>query len=179
MSLKFDHIVGQQCLRTAVDSINAIHEFWTRYHNNTDRYFCTIFLISAVMPLSCIILRPDLNGTRTEATASFNKALQLMTDIADGFTLTRRMIERLQSVIDVATRPATFRIEGQEYNLLETLNRDVTNMSEEQNLPYGQQRAQRTFSNVGTPYMGDFSGMWDLGLEVDSLINYQTLIPMG
>lgn len=181
LSMSFDHVVGRECLQTAMRSIDAICDFWSSYHNNADRYFCTIFLTGAIMPLSCIIVRPDSNGNRADAILSFQKALKLMEVIAEGFSLARKMIERLQSVIDVATRPAMLQLEDQ--NMLENIDRNMSTANDDQNFFFGQHRSQSMFSNVDTPAMGDFPGVCDgtesLGIDIDNFVSYQMLIPMG
>lgn len=178
MSLKFDQVVERESLLTAASSVDAIHNFWTRYHNNADRYFCTIFLIGAIMPLSCMIVRSDPNVYRIEAVTSFRKALKVMEEIGEGFALARRMIERLQGVIDAAIRPIML-----DHEISETVNLDATITSDGQGSAFGQHRAPLLSSNLGTPSMGEVSGMWDdfasLGMDFDSLLNYQMLVPMG
>lgn len=146
MSLKFDQPTADECFNIATDTIDAVCEYFSRFHIAADRYLCTLYITNAMLPLSCIIVKQDHpEASREQSIASFNKALSFMEDISRDFALSRRMIHRLQGIIDLVKRAVLSRSQPQQ------MMGDEFNFDIDMN--------QFLFSNVGTPTMLDFPGL--------------------
>ncbi|KIX06721.1 uncharacterized protein Z518_04697 [Rhinocladiella mackenziei CBS 650.93] len=97
------------CVEIAASSINAMHEYhFSPLKQNTERFPTVSFLSGALVALTAVILgnKVDAN-TSQKAEAAFQKAIHLLEDMSPGFSLSRRLLRRFQSVIQAATRTMT------------------------------------------------------------------------
>lgn len=101
MSLTFDEAAADHCLQLSVESIDSITEYYASSFQSADRYFCTMFLTAAIMPLSCIILKGGYAGNiQSAALDAFTAAMRLMDGMAPSFDPTRRMLLRFSGIRD-------------------------------------------------------------------------------
>lgn len=67
---------------------------------NIERYSTTTYLTGAIIALSGVILAGNVDASqKRKAVQSLDKGVQILEDVAPGYTLARRMLERLQRVI--------------------------------------------------------------------------------
>jgi len=122
VSLKYDTQAAEACVAIASSSIDAIHAFHTsRFHQRTDRYSSVIYLAGAIIPLTCIIIKEEINDNdkalRASASEAFHKALTLLRDISPGHTFARRMLQRLRRIVDAANKKTVSKRPGGELDL--------------------------------------------------------------
>lgn len=107
MTLSFDEDTATQCLDVCKDSIDCLSAYYLSSSVLTDRYFCTMSLTAAIIPLSCIIVKSgrDIgNQIQTKAIDLFLLAIETMQNMAPTFQLTRRMISRLSGIIQAVEK---------------------------------------------------------------------------
>lgn len=103
LSFSYSTTTASECISIAGSSITAIatHNA-SSYHRPTDRYSSALYLVGALLPLICIILKASNdNGfdARSDAIALFKQGLQMLHDMAPNFSLARHVLERLRRVI--------------------------------------------------------------------------------
>lgn len=173
LSLKFSQSTAEESLWIATSSIDSVKVSLPWSYDQTERYFSTLYLTSALTVLSCIITKEDTSQTlRLEAIESFKRGIKLLEDISNGFILARRMLQRFQKVIKSTSKAISFQAEGRE------APPNHPNDEEQDSQP----RCMNLFDNVGnaedhdlaqphpgnfvvshmpTPSMGDYLGTWD------------------
>lgn len=107
MTLSFDDDTATQCIDVCKDSIDCLSAYYLSSSVLTDRYFCTMSLTAAIIPLSCIIVKSGReigNQIQTKAIDLFLLAIETMQNMAPTFQLTRRMISRLSGIIQAVEK---------------------------------------------------------------------------
>lgn len=162
MSLGFQKRTADDCLTIAASSIDACHSYFHASHYDIDRYFMNHYLTGAIIPLACIILRRDNDETsRPQATTLFHKAMAILESISVGYLLAQRMLQRFQSILNIANRPTEPHANGlQDGRLPDASNFQnaygLSNVEESNHL-----MSQFLISNINTPLAGF---QWD-GVE--------------
>ncbi|KAK4938712.1 hypothetical protein LTR10_020895 [Elasticomyces elasticus] len=92
-------------VEVANDSVECISASSKSAHKQPeDRYFMTVYLAGVLTPLSAVIVATNLSwAVRNRAIVTFQRANNALKELAKGFGLARRMLRRLQGVIDTVS----------------------------------------------------------------------------
>ncbi|KIW76440.1 hypothetical protein Z517_11186 [Fonsecaea pedrosoi CBS 271.37] len=98
--------VAALCVDIALASVEAMHQYhFSEFRRNSGRFPTVSFLSGVIFTLTSVILAKKADRpTLSKAGGGFLKAVQLLEDIAPGFTLGRRLFKRLQKVIKATTQ---------------------------------------------------------------------------
>jgi len=95
----------EEVVDIACDSISTIKSFLQNSIHRTDRYFSSAYLVGVISILSFIIKAAEtIQRKRDDAFSGFKKAVTMLEEIARGFNLARRMLQKCHGAIDGAAR---------------------------------------------------------------------------
>ncbi|KAK5176077.1 hypothetical protein LTR44_011352 [Exophiala sp. CCFEE 6388] len=97
------------CVEIAASSVDAMYEYrYSPLKQNTERFPTTSFLSGTIAALTAVILANKVDRASFQvASNALRKAVELLEDIAPGFSLARRLLRRLQNVIRATTQTMT------------------------------------------------------------------------
>ncbi|KAK4934568.1 hypothetical protein LTR10_024204 [Elasticomyces elasticus] len=97
------------CVEIAASSVDAMYEYrFSPLKQDTQRFPTTSFLSGTIVVLIAVILANKVDRASFQvASNAFRKAVELLEDIAPGFSLARRVMLRLQNVIRATTQTMT------------------------------------------------------------------------
>ncbi|KAI9743674.1 MAG: hypothetical protein M1818_002990 [Claussenomyces sp. TS43310] len=106
LGLKYNDTNAAECVAIAASSVNAIHTFnASPLHQPTDRFSSLLYLVGAIIPLICVIVRRDnVAQTRTDAIEAFKRNLEMMEEMSPNFTQAGHALGRLQWIVGTAKR---------------------------------------------------------------------------
>lgn len=106
LNMQYDPQTATQCVAIATSSIDAVHLYLSSsVHRPTDRFSSVLYLVGALLPLVCIIVKDDNSSqTRGHAIASFKKGLSLLNAMSPNFSWARHTLRRIHRIIGTAKR---------------------------------------------------------------------------
>jgi hypothetical protein len=104
LSLTYDATTAADCVSISTSSIDAIRaQLSSKIYMPTDRWSSVLYLVGALLPLVCIIVRTENDQkTRALAISTFKVGVSIMSDLAPSFPLARHTIRRLNKIIGSA-----------------------------------------------------------------------------
>jgi len=104
--MQYDTATALQCSTIAASSIDAVHIYLSSsVHRTTDRWSSVLYLVSAILPLVCIIVKNDNEPVlRANAITSFKKGLSLLNSMSPNFSWARHTLKRIQRIIGTAKK---------------------------------------------------------------------------
>ena len=176
-------MVAGECLQIAKSSIDAVQALFPWSHDQTERYFSTLFLTGVITTLSCIIVKADSSaGTRSDAATTLGQAVALLEGMSGKFVLARHILQRFQGVITIANK-VTASQRSVDHEPLPDLPGHEIEINDDRLLDLSQQLGsnnpdpdlalhqlnQPMVSHMPTPTLGDQLGMWE-GLDDSDLM---------
>jgi len=106
LNMTYDTATAENCVTIATSSINAIYTYLSSpFHRSTDRFSSVLYLVGALLPLVCIIVKNDNDiQTRTLAISAFKKGLNLLNSMSPNFSWARHTLRRIHRIIGTAKR---------------------------------------------------------------------------
>jgi len=168
LSLKYNDAIAEECVSIAASSIDALHiHHGSQAHKPTGRFSSVLYLVGALLPLVCIIVKSDnVQQTRADAIEAFKKGLSMMNQMYPNFSCARHTLRRIRRIVATAKKAISrfhhaepFAVEPKEFEA-ETLIPPVTNFFNLDHQMDGDEDMLNQMLN-GISTSPDFSGMTD------------------
>lgn len=106
LNMQYDNLTATQCVTIAKSSIDAVNLYLSSsVHRPTDRFSSVLYLVGALLPLVCIIVKNDNEpATRGNAISSFKKGLSLLNAMSPNFSWARHTLRRIHRIIGTAKK---------------------------------------------------------------------------
>lgn len=106
LSLKYNSKIAVECTTIAASSVNAVHShYYSQSYHPVNRFHLVFYLVGALLPLVCIIVKKDNNQQlRAEAIDAFKKGLAVLNDMYPSYGTARHSRRRLNRIIASAMR---------------------------------------------------------------------------
>jgi hypothetical protein len=106
INMSYDNITAESCVTIAGSSIDAIYIYLSsQVQRPTDRWSSVLYLVGALLPLVCIIVKNDIvQKTRADAIEAFKKGLSLLNSMSPNFSWARHTLRRIHRIVGTAKR---------------------------------------------------------------------------
>ncbi|OCK75226.1 hypothetical protein K432DRAFT_177297 [Lepidopterella palustris CBS 459.81] len=103
---RYSEATADECVSIATSTIEALHAHHAcQLHKPTGRFSSVLYLVGALLPLVCIIVKRDnKKSTRAQAIDSFKKGLTIFNGMYSNYTVARHTLRRLHRIIETAKR---------------------------------------------------------------------------